>query len=128
MSKKNNGITLNFEENGGNNKRNRSKFGVIFLAVLIFVAVFIPVFGNTLRYQASQLFQNIFNFIGSISKLVGILLVGFGFVSLFTSRKINIEAPLFGTLLLWIGCFLTYTQLMLFDITIGDIHPPLGYH
>ena len=85
-------------------------------------------FGNTLRYQTSQLFQEIFNTLGSFAKLAGMLLVAYGFLSVFLSKRINIGALIFGAVMLWIGSFLTYTPFTFFGLTIGEALPPIGYH
>ena len=126
MGKRNNSITIYLEKNG--KRRNNNHFMAVFIAILAFIAIFMPFFGSTLRYQASYLFQEIFNTIGSLTKLVGMLLIAFGFLSIFTGKRIKVGTFLFGVILLWIGCFLTYTPFTLFGFIFGGSQPPIGYH
>jgi len=125
MRKKKDGIII-YVDNG--RKRRKNPITLVFLAILAMIAVYIPFFGSTLRYQTSQTFQNIFEIIGSLSKLIGILTAGYGFLSIFAPRRVKLGALLAGGLMLWIGCFLTYTPFTLFGITLGGGHPPVGYH
>lgn len=125
MRKKKDGIIIYVDKG---NKRGRNPIMLVFLAFLIIIAIYIPIFGSSLRFQTSQVFQNIFEIIGSLSKLIGILMAGYGFLSIFTNRRVNIGALLIGGLMLWIGCFLTYTPFTLFGMTLGGGQPPVGYH
>jgi hypothetical protein len=125
MGRNNKHITFYFNDD---ERERHHRVVVIFIAILAFIAIFVPIFGTTLRYQTSHLFQEIFNTIGSLAKLAGIILATFGFISIFISKRIKIGALIFGALLLWIGCFLTYTPFTLFGITIGGSQPPTGYH
>jgi hypothetical protein len=120
-------ITLYFDKGEGR-KGGHRRYILIFMAILVFIAFFMPIFGDTLRYQASHLFQEIFNTVGSFAKIAGIVLIGFGFLSIFLGRRIKVSALLFGALLLWIGCFLTYTPFTLFGFNFGGSQPPIGYH
>ena len=126
MGKRNDSIIIYFDKNG--KRRSYNHFMVIFIAILAFIAMFMPMFGNTLRYQASYLFQEIFNTIGSFTKLAGLVLVAFGFLSIFLGKRIKVGTLLFGVILLWIGCFLTYTPFTLFRFNFGGSQPPIGYH
>jgi hypothetical protein len=124
--KNNDDFTLYFDDEG--KRRGHNRFVAVFLAILLFIAVFIPMFGSTLRYQTSYLFQEIFNALGSLAKLAGMILVVYGFLSVFLSKRIKIDALIFGVILLWIGSFLTFTPFTFFGISIGDSLPPIGYH
>jgi hypothetical protein len=126
MAKKDNSIIIYLDKNG--KRRSKNHFILVFIAILAFIAIFMPMFGTTLRYQASYLFQEIFNTIGSLTKLAGMVLIAFGFLSIFIGKRIKVGAFLFGLILLWIGCFLTYTPFTLFGFNFGGSQPPIGYH
>ena len=62
------------------NKKKRSKLSFIFISIIGFIAIFMPFFGSAIRYQASTLFQNIFDMFGSFCKLAGMVMVGYTFL------------------------------------------------
>ena len=126
MGKRNNDIIIYLDKNG--KRRSNNHYMIVFIAILAFIAILMPMFGNTLRYQASHLFQEIFNTIGSLTKLAGMVLIAFGFLSIFIGKRIKVGTLLFGVILLWIGCFLTYTPFTLFGFNFGGSQPPIGYH
>ena len=76
-----------------------------FFGILGFIAIYIPFFGTNLRYQASYLFSNVFNIIGTLSLTIGGLLALFGFAGIFMRGKNWIKSLILGGLLLWIGCW-----------------------
>jgi hypothetical protein len=76
-----------------------------FFGILGFIAIYIPFFGTNLRYQASYLFSNVFNIIGTLSLTIGGLLAIFGFAGIFMRGKNWIKSLILGGLLLWIGCW-----------------------
>jgi len=111
-----------------NKKKKHNSITLIFFTIIAFIAIFIPLLGSTIRYQASFFFQNIFNIFGSICKLAGMVMIGFTFLAILANHKIYTKSLLFGAFLIWIGCFLTYTPFTLFGITLGGLQPPIGYH
>lgn len=100
----------------------------IIFGILVFIAIYVPIFGNNLRYQAGTLIKAVFNSLGTISIFLGGVLIFFGILKLLLNKRISIGTLVFGVLLLWIGAFLTDTPFELFGFLLGGSKPPSGYH
>ncbi|MFX1309857.1 MAG: hypothetical protein ACFE9M_04840 [Promethearchaeota archaeon] len=91
----------------------------ILLGILIFVFVFFPFFGLTLRYQIGGLFSALLDGIGQLCLIIGGVLSLVGFVGIFTRSHNWAKHVIIGIALLWIGCWCTGAVLELFGIIIG---------
>jgi hypothetical protein len=109
-------------------KKRSHKTKWIFLAIILFLAAFVPIYGTTLRYDASITLRLIFSSIGEVSLTLGGVLTALSAVISIFSRKFYIKTFIFGIVLLWIGAFLTDTQFSLFGSLFGRNNPPQGYY
>jgi hypothetical protein len=109
-------------------KRRRSnKTFLAFLAILGFVAFYVPVFGSTLRYQTGTAIKYIFNNFGYLCLVLGATSLLLNFLKVFGGR-ISYKGMLLSGLLLWIGAFLTDAPFIFLGIAFGGDHPVQGYH
>jgi ABC-type transporter Mla maintaining outer membrane lipid asymmetry permease subunit MlaE len=101
----------------------------IFLAILAFVAVYMPFFGGSkLRYQLGEIFELVFNIVGMLCIFGGAILILLGILGLL-GRKISIGKIIIGALLLWIGCWMTGIAFNFFGIDFGGSSSTAkGYH
>jgi hypothetical protein len=102
----------------------------ILLGLLIFVLVFFPFFGLTLRHQIGGVFSALLDGIGQFCLTIGGLLTLIGFVGVFARSHSWPKQVIIGVTLLWIGCWCTGVVLELFGIPIGDSTSSggSGYH
>jgi len=108
-------------------KRRSNKTFLAFLAILGFVAFYVPVFGSNLQYQTGTTIKYIFNNFGYLCLVLG----GTGFVVSILKvflGKVSTKGILLSGLLLWIGAFLTDAPFVLLGIAFGGNHPVQGYH
>lgn len=99
----------------------------VIFGILAFVAIYIPFFGNNLRYQTGTILKAVFTQIGTVFIFLGCVLIFFGILKLFMNRGIS-KNLLLGVLLLWIGAFMTGTAFDLFGFAFGGSTIPQGYH
>jgi len=108
-------------------KRRSNKTFLAFLGILGFVALYVPVFGSTLRYQMGTAIKYIFNNFGYLCLVLGAAGLLLNFLKVFGGR-INYKGLLLSGLLLWIGAFLTDAPFVLLGIAFGGNQPTQGYH
>lgn len=108
-------------------KRSRKAHWVI-IAIVLFLAIFMPFYGTTLRYEVSNTFRFIFSSIGELSLTFGGALTALSAIFSIASRKFYLKSFIFGIVLLWIGAFMTDAQFSLFGYVFGGNSPPQGYH
>ena len=99
----------------------------IVFGILVFAAIYVPFFGNNLRYQTGTMLKAVFTQIGTVFMFLGGVLIFFGILKLFMNRGIS-KNLLLGVLLLWIGAFMTGTAFDLFGFAFGGSTIPQGYH
>ncbi|MFX1398314.1 MAG: hypothetical protein ACFFAS_14885 [Promethearchaeota archaeon] len=98
----------------------------IFIALIAFIAIYMPFFGSNLRYQTSSILKTVFSTIGTISIVVGGIACIFGVIDIFSGGK-GLGWVLIGGLMLWIGCWLTGVP-FLFDFFGTGSGGSSGYH
>jgi hypothetical protein len=113
----------------GEDKRNKTVV-YTFFGILIFVAVFFPLFELNFRYQLGQFFSKIFDIIGTISLTIGSAIVVITILTLFAGGKVFLRTLIVGIVLVWIGCWCTGAVVNLFGVSIGnsDTSGGAGYH
>jgi len=108
-------------------KRRSNKTFLAFFAILGFVALYVPIFGSTLRYQTGTAIKYVFNNFGYLCLVLGATGLLLNFLRVF-GRRISYKGILLSGLLLWIGAFLTDAPFVFLGIAFGGDHPVQGYH
>jgi hypothetical protein len=109
-------------------KKNSRKIHWIFIGVIFFIVIFMPIFGTSLRYELSHTLRFFFSAIGELSLMCGGALTGLSVLFSIVSRKFYLKSFIFGIVLLWIGAFMTDTQFSLFGYIFGGNNPSQGYY
>lgn len=109
-------------------KKNSKKVHWIIFGIILIIAVIIPIYGTTWRYDVSITLRMLFSGFGEICLTVGSGIILLSVLFFFGSRKFYLKSFIFGIVLLWIGAFLTDTQFSLFGYLFGANSPPQGYH
>ena len=110
-------------------KRRSHKLQWIFMAIILFVVVFVPIYGTTLRYDVGITLRMFFSSFGDICLTMGAALVILSILfSLLSRRKFYLKSFIFGIILLWVGAFLTDTQFTIFGYLFGGNNPDPGYY
>ena len=110
-------------------KRHSRKVHWIFIAIVLFIAIFMPIYGTTLRYEVSSILRFTFSAIGELCLSLGAVITGLSVIFSITSRKkFYLKSFIFGIVLLWIGAFMTDAQFSFFGYLFGANNPLQGYH
>ncbi|MHA1376257.1 MAG: hypothetical protein ACTSR7_18420 [Promethearchaeota archaeon] len=110
-------------------RRNRtSRLTIFVIGLVLFLLVFMPFYGITLRYYIGTSFRLVFDYLGNVFQTVGgfTLLIVVG--KLFIGKKIWVGGMVIGLLLLYMGAFLTGGTLVLFGMTIFQPGTTPGFH
>lgn len=108
-------------------KRRSNKTFLVFFAIFAFAALYVPIFGSTLRYQTGTAIKYIFNNFGYLCLVLGATGLLLNFLKVF-GRRISYKGMLLSGLLLWIGAFLTDAPFVLLGIAFGGNETTQGYH
>ena len=109
-------------------KRHSRKTYWVFLSIILFLVVFVPIYGTTLRYDVSIALRATFSAFGDLCLTFGVALTLLSVAfSLLSRRRFYLKSFIFGIVLLWIGAFLTDTQFSLFGYLFGGNRPSQGY-
>jgi len=109
-------------------KKQSNKIQWIFIGIILIIAVLIPIYGTTWRYEVSITLRLLFSAVGEICLTMGIGITLMSMAFSLVSRKFYLKAFIFGIVLLWIGAFTTDTQFSLFGYLFGGHSPTPGYH
>jgi len=116
------------DEDGHHGRRRTSRVTIIVIAMVLFLLVFMPFYGITLRYFIGTSFRLVFDYLGKIFQTVGgftLLIVG---AKLIIGHKIWYGGMILGFLLLYMGAFLTGGTLVLFGMTVYKPTTTPGFH
>ena len=108
-------------------KRSRTTHWIL-MGIILFLVVFMPIYGITLRYEVSLTLRAIFSVFGELCLTFGGALTGLSVVISLFFRKFYLKSFIFGIVLLWIGAFLTDSQFSLFGYLFGRNNPSQGYY
>ncbi len=100
----------------------------IFVGIILFLVVFMPIYGINLRYEMSLTLRTIFSAFGELCLTFGGVLTALSLVISLVFRKIYLKSFIFGIILLWIGAFLTDSQFSFFGYLFGSNNPSQGYY
>ena len=109
-------------------KKHSSKVHWIIFGIIFIIAIFIPIYGTTWRYDISITLRLLFSAIGEICLTVGFVITLLSMVFFFFSRKLHVKSFIFGIVLLWIGAFMADDQFSFFGYLFGANTPQQGYH
>ncbi len=109
-------------------KKHSRKTHWVFIGIILFIAIFMPIYGTALRYEVSSTLRFIFGAVGELCLTFGMVLTMLSVVFSIFSKKFYLKSFIFGIVLLWIGAFMTDTQFSLFGYLFGANSPPQGYH
>jgi hypothetical protein len=109
-------------------KKHSRKAHWFFIAIILFLVIFMPIYGTTLRYKVSNTLRFIFSAIGELCLTFGGALAALSVVFSLASRKFYLKSLIFGIVLLWIGAFMIDAQFSLFGYVFGGNSPQQGYH
>ncbi|MHA2289326.1 MAG: hypothetical protein ACXABG_11130 [Promethearchaeota archaeon] len=108
-------------------KKKPNKTFLMFLAILGFVAIYVPFFGSNLRYMAGTTFKLIFNYLGNFCLILGGALLAINVLRVI-GGKVYVKGFTVSVLFLWIGAFLTGASFEIMGFLFGGGQPPQGYH
>ena len=116
------------DEEGRHGRRRTSRLTFFVIGMVLFLLVFMPFYGITLRYYIGTSFRLVFDYLGNVFQTVGglILLIVGGGVILF--RKIWYSGMTGGLLLLYMGAFLTGGTVIIFGMTLYQPTSLPGFH
>ena len=110
-----------------NKKKGGSSILWVFFGIIVFLAIYFPLFGGNLRYTTGSFFSGIFKTAGNVCCTLGILLLAWGFLTLICTRSFKaISIMLFGFFLLMLGNFLLEPGT--FGVISDGKVVPKGYH
>ncbi|MFX0142287.1 MAG: hypothetical protein ACFFDN_52090 [Candidatus Hodarchaeota archaeon] len=111
---------------GHSNNNLKPIFWIIF-GIIGFIAVYLPLFGQNLRYQTGTFFGSLFNIIGSTFITIGIILMLWGIFTIVCGKAFGgIKLLILGVLLIYIGGF--FVAPALFGVSSSGKEISEGYH
>lgn len=119
-----------YERDGGDHhgRRRTSRLTFYVIGIVLFLLVFIPFYGITLRYYIGTSFRLVIDYLGNILQTVGGLQLGFVLLVLFFNKKIWIKGMITGFVLVYMGAFLTGGTVIFFGITVYQPGITPGFH
>jgi len=115
--------------NGGSNRgtRRTNKLTFFMIGMVLFIVVFMPIYGTTLRYYIGTSFRLVFDYLGNIFQTVGGLILMIVAAECIFFRKISFSGMTIGFLLLYMGAFLTGGTLFFLGMVYQLTSAP-GFH
>ena len=95
-----------YKSYGYNGRRRGSKVFWIFIAIILFGAIYYPFYGKNLQYQIGILVLRVFSTVGLLLIIIGFLLMGIGV--LMVSAQKSLKNFLIGLLIMVSGFYLLY--------------------
>jgi hypothetical protein len=109
-------------------RRRTSRLTFFVIGMVLFVLVFMPFYGISLRYYIGTSFRLVFDYLGKIFQTVGgftLLIVG---AKLLIGHKIWFGGMVLGLILLYMGAFLTGGTVVIFGMTLYQPGTLPGFH
>jgi hypothetical protein len=108
-------------------KKRKSRFMFPLIIIIVVVAIVMPIYGTTLRYQVSASIRLMCDYLGNIFQQCGWFLLTLTILqALF--RRINLKWMTYGIILLYVGAFLMGGTLSIFGLTIYEPISNPGFH
>ena len=114
-----------------NQKSTSGTMMTVIFGIVVFIVIFFPLYGLSLRFYIGYILKTIFDWIGRVSLTIGGFCLTVCILSIFIPGKsLNIKWAILGIALLWIGCWCTGEVLNFFGYIIGSgtSSGSSGYH
>jgi len=92
---------------------------MVLFGIAIFVLVFFPFYGLTLRFHIGYVLKKLFDTIGRYSLIGGTFLIILCLISVFLERKIRLRWFIVAIVLLWVGSWTTGIIIDIWGFIIG---------
>lgn len=109
-------------------RRRTSRLAFFVIGMVLFILVFMPFYGITLRYYIGTSFRLVFDYLGNIFQIVGEITLLIVLMLLFFYKKIWIKGMIIGLILLYIGAFLTGGTVVIMGMTLYQPTTTPGFH
>ena len=118
------------KKNGGGYRRNRrtNKLTFFVIGIVLFIVVFMPFYGTTLRYYIGTSFRLVFDYLGNVFQTVGFVVLVIVLMQLILYHKISPGGMILGLLLLYMGAFLTGGTVVILGQTLYQPISTPGFH
>ena len=116
------------DDEGHHGRRRTSRLTIFVIGLVLFLLVFMPFYGITLRYYIGTSFRLVFDYLGNVFQIVGgftLLIVG---AKAIFGRKIWYGGMIKGLLLLYMGAFLTGGTIVILGMTLFQPGTTPGFH
>ena len=116
--------------NGGSNRGRRRTHKLTFFVIgtVLFIVVFMPIYGTTLRYYIGTSFRLVFDYLGNVFQTVGFVVLVIIVMQLILYHKISPSGMIFGLILLYTGAFLTGGTVVIMGQTLYQPTNTPGFH
>ena len=116
------------DDEGHRGRRRTSRITIFVIGMVLFLLVFMPFYGITLRYYIGTSFRLVFDYLGKVFQTVGgVTLLIVGAKAIFY-RKISFGGMVAGLVLLYMGAFLTGGTVVIFGMTLYQPGTTPGFH
>ena len=121
--------TYNRRNGGGHRGRRRTnKLTFFVIGMILFILVFMPFYGTTLRYYIGTSIRLVFDYLGNVFQTVGLAVLVIVFMQFLLYHKISPGGMIIGLILLYMGAFLTGGTVVIFGQTLYQPTNTPGFH
>ncbi|MHA1107275.1 MAG: hypothetical protein ACTSPN_16400 [Promethearchaeota archaeon] len=99
--------SFNKRSGGYRGRKRTNKLTFFVIGMILFIVVFMPFYGTTLRYYIGTSFRLVFDYLGNVFQTVGLAMLVIVFMKFLLYHKISPGGMTMGILLLYMGAFLT---------------------
>ena len=119
-----------YDRAGGGHRggRRTGKLTYLVIGMVLFILIFMPIYGTTLRYYIGTSFRLVFDYLGNVFQVVGLLTLIIVGIKLLFYRQISFGGMAIGLLLLYMGAFLTGGTVVIFGMTLYQPTNTPGFH
>ena len=109
-------------------RRRTSRLTFFVIGMVLFILVFMPFYGITLRYYIGTSFRLVFDYLGNVFQTIGGFILLFVAAKLFFNHKLSIGGMILGLILLYMGAFLTGGTVVILGMTLYQPGTTPGFH
>lgn len=92
----------------------------LIFGIIVFLLVFFPLYGFSLKFQLGIYLRKIFDIIGVLCLTFGGFLLILCIASLFLGRSARTRTFIVAVVLIWVGCWMSGIAVELFGFTLGN--------